>query len=229
MAASSINLSTPVQSRFLEGLTSSDRAAVLAAASPRRVRAKSVAVRQGDPADCLFLIVDGRARYFYLTPQGKKIVLLWLSEGHIFGASALLSTPTEYLVGTEILRDSYLLVWPRRTIRAIATQIPRLLDNALSVATDYLTWYLAAHTSLVSHSAKQRLAHVLVALAHGFGRKTATGTWLELTNEQLANAANVTPFTTSRILNSWQRDGAVVKTRGQLLLRSPEQLFLVHS
>jgi CRP-like cAMP-binding protein len=70
---------------------------------------------------------------------------------------------------------------------------------------------------------------VLVTVANGFGRKTSGGTCVELTNEQLANAANVTPFTASRILSSWQRTGAIVKTRGQLMLRSPQELFAIDS
>lgn len=207
----------------------SERASVLAAASRRCLKANAVVVRQGDTADNLFLICEGRARHFYITPQGKKIILLWLMEGQIFGGSALLSTPTEYLVGTDIVRDSCLLCWSRRTVRALAERMPKLLDNALAVAMDYLTWYLAAHASLVSQSAKQRLAQVLVACANGFGHKTSAGTCVELTNEQLANAANVTPFTASRILSSWQRAGAIVKARGQLMLRSPERLFSVTS
>lgn len=228
-AASSNTVSPSSRSRLLDGLTTSDRALVLAAASRRHLEAKSVAVHQGDAAQYLFLISKGRARHFYITPQGKKILLLWLIEGQIFGGAALLPTPTEYLVGTEILSDTRLLIWPRHTIRALAARIPRLLDNALSIATDYLTWYVAAHTSMVSHSAKQRLAQVLVTFANGFGRKTSEGTSLDLTNEQLANAANVTPFTASRILSSWRRTGAIVKTRGQLVLRSPEHLFSVDS
>jgi CRP/FNR family transcriptional regulator, nitrogen oxide reductase regulator len=231
MTASSIIVSAAEQMKwpFLAGLTVSERSAILAAASERRVPADSVVVQQGDPADRLFLIANGCARYFYITPEGKKIILFWLMPGQIFGGSALLSPLTAYLVGTETLKDSRLLVWHRNRIRALATEVPRLLDNALSVANEYLTWYLAAHTSLVSHNAEQRLARVLVTLAQGFGRKMSGGTRVELTNEQLANAANVTPFTASRILSSWQRNGAVVKTRGQLLLRSPEQLFAAHS
>jgi CRP-like cAMP-binding protein len=41
----------------------------------------------------------------------------------------------------------------------------------------------------------------------------------------LAIAANITPFTTSRLLNEWRRNGAVVKTRGKILLRFPQRLF----
>lgn len=226
-ATPSTAVSPLYQSRFLDGLTNSDRALVLSSASRRSLKAKSVAVHQGDAAEHLFLICKGRARHFYITPQGKKILLLWLMEGQIFGGSALLPTPTGYLVGTEILCDTCLLTWSRRTIRALTARIPRLLENALSVATDYLTWYVAAHTSVISHSAEQRLAHVLATLANGFGRKTSAGMCVELTNEQLANAANITPFTASRILSSWQRNGAIMKTRGQLVLRSPEQLFAI--
>jgi CRP-like cAMP-binding protein len=187
-----------------------------------------VIVNQGDPANDLFFIVKGCARYFYFTPAGKKIALFWLMPGQIFGASALLLAPPEYLVGTEILKGGSLLVWHRDRLRVLALQIPRLLDNALAIANEYLTWYLAAHTSLVSHSAEERLAQVLVTLAHGFGHKVPGGTRVDLTNEQLANAANITPFTASRILNSWQRNGVLVKTRGQLLLRFPEKLFPDH-
>jgi CRP/FNR family transcriptional regulator, nitrogen oxide reductase regulator len=231
MTASSITVSAAGQlkSPLLAGLTMSERSTILAAASERRVQADSVVVQQGDPADRLFLIAKGCARYFYITPEGKKIVLFWLMPGQIFGGSALLSPSTAYLVGTETLKDSRLLVWHRSRIRALATELPRLLDNVLSVANEYLTWYLAAHTSLVSHSAEQRIARVLATLAQGFGRKMSGGTCVELTNEQLANAANVTPFTASRILSSWQRNGVVVKTRGQLLLRCPERLFAAHS
>jgi CRP-like cAMP-binding protein len=230
MAASSIIVSAANQlvAPFLQGLTQSDRSTVLDAASERRVQADSVIVSQGDPANDLFLIVKGCARYFYITPDGKKIALFWLMPGQIFGASALLLAPPEYLVGTEILKDCCLLVWHRDRLRALASQIPRLLDNALSIASEYLTWYLAAHASLVSHSAEERLAQVLVTLAHGFGHKVSGGTRVDLTNEQLANAANITPYTTSRILSSWQRNGVLVKTRGQLLLRFPERLFPDH-
>jgi CRP/FNR family transcriptional regulator, nitrogen oxide reductase regulator len=214
-----------VGSRFLDGLAKQDRATVLGAASQRRISANCVVVRQGDPADHLFMITKGCARYFYVTPEGKNIVLMWLTQGEIFGASALLSKPSEYLVGTEIVRNSCVLVWERSRIRALAAQFPPLLDNALSIAQEYLTWYVAAHTGLVCDSAEQRLARILVTLAQGIGRRVSGGIRLELTNEQLANAANVTPFTASRILNHWQRNGAIVKSRCEVLLRFPEQLI----
>jgi DNA-binding transcriptional regulator YhcF (GntR family) len=53
----------------------------------------------------------------------------------------------------------------------------------------------------------------------------AGGTEFDLYNEELANEANVNPFTVSRLLSSWQRKGILTKRRGKVLLRSPQRLF----
>jgi CRP-like cAMP-binding protein len=151
--------------------------------------------------------------------------LLWLAPGDIFGGATLLPQPSCFLVGTELVKDSSVLLWRRNTIRTLAARYPKLLENGLAIATDYLTWYLASHLGLVFRTARQRLAHVLVSLASGIGRKCPDGIDLEITNEQLANTANITLFTTSRLMSEWQRRGALAKTRGRVLLRNPEQLF----
>ena len=79
---------------------------------------------------------------------------------------------------------------------------------------------------LACNSARQRVAQVLVTLARTIGKKTPGGVAVHITNEELANAARVTPFTASRLISEWQRNRALVKRRGNVLLMSPERLFL---
>jgi CRP-like cAMP-binding protein len=50
---------------------------------------------------------------------------------------------------------------------------------------------------------------------------------MTVTNEDLAEGANVTPFTVSRCLSDWKSSGIVTKRRGKLLLRKPELLLAV--
>ena len=214
------------KSRLLQGLAKPDLDSILAAATPRRYLADSIVVNQGEPAEHFFLLTKGQARHFFLTPEGRKVLLIWLGPGEIFGGATIALSPAFYLLSTEMVEDTWVLVWQRKVIRELAARYPQLMENALLIAGDYLTWFLAAHVALISHSARERVAGVLVSLAEGIGRKVSGGVKLDITNEQLANAANVTPFTASRLLSEWQRNGAVVKSRGGVVLRALEQLFL---
>jgi CRP/FNR family transcriptional regulator, nitrogen oxide reductase regulator len=125
-----------------------------------------------------------------------------------------------------MVKESTVLVWDRTAIRDLVARYPRLALNALSTASEYLALYLATHVALTCHNARERLAEVLVNLTRGIGQDVPGGVALDVTNEELADAANITLFTASRLLSEWQRNGAVVKSRGKLLLRSPERLFL---
>src|SRR5947199_6283690 len=100
-----------LKSRFFEGLSPLALNGILAAAKQRLFASNSVVVNQGNPADHLFLLTRGRARFFFNTQEGKKVILLWLTPGEIFGGAALLSTGSVYLVNTETLNDCSMLVW----------------------------------------------------------------------------------------------------------------------
>ena len=218
-----------LKARLLQGLSRPERIAVLRAAKPCTYSVDSVIAEQGDPADKLFLLIRGSARYFFITPEGQRVNLFWLVPGDIFGGASLLTELTPFVVSTEVTGQSLVLVWQRQAIRTLALQYPRLLENGLSIACDYLVWYLATHLSLTCHSARERLAHVIASLSRGIGQKSAVGVKLEITNEQLANTANITPFTVSRLLREWHRDGSILKSRGQVVLLHPEKLFPDHS
>ncbi len=211
--------------RLLEGLTPSDRTLLFETASVRRFGTGSLITRQGFPAAAIALVVQGRARFTCMTITGRKLNLRLIYPGEICGLAALLAHPCDYLLSAEVVRASVALVWQRSAIRSFATGCPRLVDNGLLLAYDYLRLYQIAHVSATSQTARQRLALVLGTMAGGIGHEVEEGVELNVRNEELANEANVTVFTASRFLNEWQREGILVKTRGKILLRSPEDLL----
>ena len=212
--------------RFLSGLPKDKLEAMLSAAKHRQFRASSVIINQEDPAERFFLLSSGQGRYFLNTSEGRRILLHWLTPGQVFGGSAILSTPCQYLAGMEVLVDSCALVWERQTIREIMSDCPALLDNALSIAvTENVAWLIAAHVSLSADDAHGRVAHLLMSLASAIGKVTPRGVDLRVLNEDLAEGANVTPFTVSRCLRDWEQAGLVAKRRGGILLRRPELLL----
>jgi CRP-like cAMP-binding protein len=214
-----------LNSRFLEGLAKPDGESILAAATPQRFDANSVVTNQGQPANHLFLLTKGRARFFFITEEGQRHILLWLPPLEIFGVRTLLPAPSSYLAGTEAVKESWALMWDRNTIQGLAARYPRLKDNALVIASEYLAEQLESYLTLTRHNARQRLVHVLTTIATSIGRRVSDGVELDVTNEELANTANVTLFTASRLLSKWQRSGDVLKSRGKLLLRRPERLI----
>jgi CRP-like cAMP-binding protein len=146
-----------------------------------------------------------------------------LSRGQRSGEpQALVTGPSTYLVSTEAVRDSIAVEWDGPTIRDLTRRFPQLLENAHLIDMDYLSWYVAAHAALSSQSARQRLASVLFGLATSFGRRISGGIELDVTNEELADSANITPYTTSRLISEWNRSGAIRKYRGKILVLSPE-------
>jgi CRP-like cAMP-binding protein len=228
MPASGIAIvSNELRSHFLDGLAPSARERILGAATQRRFRANSVVTNHGHLADHLFLLTEGLVRYFVITEEGRKLLFQWLGPQELFGGMTVLSVHSSYLFSAETVTDTSVLVWDRPTIRGLIAQYPRLLENALLTASDYLAWHLASHISLACHTARQRVAQVLVTLARTVGENAPGGIALRITNEDLANAANVTPFTASRLISAWQRNRALVKRRGNVLLLSPGRLSWV--
>jgi CRP-like cAMP-binding protein len=215
-----------LKSRLLEGIAPDDLDVIWAAAKERRYLANSIITNQGQPAEHLFLLTSGRARYFFITQEGHKSLLIWLTPGQIIGVAAFLSRPSQYLVSTESVKDSAVLAWDRTTVRSLAARYPRLLENAILTTSDYLGWYVADHLALSCQTARHRLAQVLIRLAEVIGQKVPGGVEFDATNEELASAANITPFTASRLISEWQTNRAVAKRRGKILLQSPERLFL---
>jgi CRP-like cAMP-binding protein len=89
---------------------------------------------------------------------------------------------------------------------------------------DYLASYRDAHVALTHETAHERMAHTLANLANTIGQRADRGIQVDVRNEGLANEANVTPLTASRLLSAW-RKGILTKSRGKILLHSLELLF----
>jgi CRP-like cAMP-binding protein len=219
------NFPPPREVLLFRNLSASEAQSVLDSARSRRFSRHAVITHQTEPAEQFFLLWRGRARYFFETRNGKKLILRWILPGHVFGISALIKGSPSYLANVEAVEDCVVLTWTDVTIQTLAQRMPRLLENSLLIASYYLSWYVSAHAGLTSQTAGERLAHVLAGLAQVMGRKLPNGVELDVKNEELADAANISPYTASRVISDWHERGIISKRRGKIVLRSPQRLF----
>ncbi len=78
------------------------------ALEPVAVPAGTVLVREGDPADCLFLVAAGRLRVVTTDPTGEEVQLAEIGRGDLVGEMALI-TNRPRTATVRVLRDAHLL------------------------------------------------------------------------------------------------------------------------
>jgi len=215
-----------VQSEFFAGVTERDKRLILRAAKYRKIDAKSVLFQGGTTALHLFLLCSGGAKYYRMTRQGGELLLRWLVPGDIFGIGAFVKEPVSYIGSAQATEDCGFYVWAHSTLRELAGIHPQISDNALRITLAYLATFIERHASSLTITAEQRLAHTLLQLGHQAGRSHSLGAEVAITNEELGSLADVSQFTTCRLLSRWKKQGAIAKLRGRVIIQSPEKLLV---
>jgi CRP-like cAMP-binding protein len=226
MTNSAPNSTPQVKSKLLAGLDDTALRQILDAAQVRRIAPKKNVTVSGGRPDHLFLLRTGRAGFYNLTESGSEVLLLWQVPGDIIGLVSLLANPPAYMAGAKTVSECEFLVWDHGTIRRLAKAYPQLTENGLRLALHYLNVYMNRHASIVTKSAESRLAEALLHLANEAGKVQPSGVEIDITNEQLSSLSDISPFTASRLLSKWERDGKLSKQRGRVTLRAPESLMI---
>jgi len=219
-----INQAFPNIPGILAGFSPEATDEILAASEKRQIKAKNIVMETGEPAAHVFMISSGRLRCYKKTKSREDVVLYLLGAGDVFGLVSLLSQPPPYMASAEALSDCELFVWTHDVIRRLTAKHPQLAENALRIALEYLQQYVTRHMGLVSKTAEQRLAVTLLGLSHRGGHVHPDGVEIEATNQQLSGLADISRFTTSRLLKKWAREGVVSKVRSKVVIHVPEAM-----
>jgi CRP/FNR family transcriptional regulator, nitrogen oxide reductase regulator len=226
MASGFVAKNCPRAGHLFVKMPNQDIDEVLSAARPLRLEAGSIITIRDEASNYLYLLWKGRARFFYETHNGKKIIALWRIPGQVIGAASMANRPAPYLTNAETVQDSVLLAWDSATIRTLSKGFPQLADNVLCIAYEIIAWYVAAHAGLAAETAQERLAHLFLRLGPAIGEKTPDGFAMDVTNEELADCVVLSAYTVSRILSAWEKIGAISKQRGKVIIRSIDRLFV---
>jgi CRP/FNR family cyclic AMP-dependent transcriptional regulator len=169
---------------------------------------KETVFSQGDPADSVFYIQQGKVKLSVLSPQGKEAVVAVLEKEHFFGEQCLTGHFVQSMTATVIEQASVL--------RITRAKMTRVLQDEPSFSELFLKYVLShsmrVEEDLVDHlfnSSEKRLARVLLLLAN-FGKKgKPQATIPQVTQEMLADMIGTTRPRVNFFMNKFRQLGFI--------------------
>ena len=147
-------LPDPVLERLLEG------------AAPRQFGAGETIFLQGEPANSVYLIIEGWVKLYRISPSGAEAVVSILKRNRSFGEAVALRDEA-YPVSAEAITDCTLVQIDGSRMRRQIMADPQLALSLLAASYVHLHGLVEQVEQLKARSGVQRLAEFLVELAEG--------------------------------------------------------------
>jgi CRP/FNR family transcriptional regulator, cyclic AMP receptor protein len=169
---------------------------------------KQTIFSQGDQADAVFYVQEGKVKLTVLSSQGKEAVLAILETGHFFGEQCLTGQTVRTTTAT-VLEGALVLRITQETMVRVLREEPTF--NALFLK------YILSHSMRVEedlvdqlfNSSEKRLARVLLLLAN-FGKKgKPQPTVPHVSQEMLADMIGTTRPRVNYFMNKFRKLGFV--------------------
>lgn len=210
----------------LKAATDEDVRVIARLGIPRAVEEGAYFFFQGDIADYLYIMKDGRAKLCQIGTDGQQVNLRTLIPGQLFGAVGAVEPRSTYPACAQALEDSTAVAIESAAFRHVLETRPHLSLNLMRLMTGYIREIQERYRELATERVEQRIARALLRLAAQFGRKNNDGLLIELSfsREDLAEMTGTTLYTVSRTLSAWEKRGVIKTGRERIILPNPHDL-----
>ena len=191
-----------------------------AAGHRRHLSPGDTVFRQGEAADELFVLLQGRVKVTQVTPDGQQVVVRLLGPGEMMGCVAAWGGGN-YPGTATAQEDSSVIGWSGAVLGRLVERHPAIARNLLGTVGHSLQETQTRLREMATERVERRLAHALLRLVDKEGAS------LRLTRQELAELAGTTLFTASRTLSAWEACGIVEAGRGHVAVRRPDSLAAI--
>jgi CRP-like cAMP-binding protein len=198
------------------------------AARRRQIPAETFLFHQGDPAEVIYVPVQGRLKLTQITPEGHEVILRYVGVGEMTGATAAFGD-TAYPASAEAVEETIVLGWDNVTMVELIERYPRLGLNILQLLSARLQELQDRLREMSTERVERRIARALLRLVSQLGRKDEAGVLIDLplSRQDLANMTGTTLYTVSRVLSRWEEEGIVEAGREKVLIKRPPSLVVI--
>ena len=182
---------------------------------------------QGDPADSVWYVQQGKVKHAVTSQQGKEAIVAILGAGEFFGEGCLAGRPLRMATASTLTDCTLYKVEKLLMMRMLHEQhgISELF------VTHLLTRNMRYHEDLVDqlfNSSEKRLARILLLLTH-FGKEAKAETILPgINQEHLAQMVGTTRSRVSHFMNKFRKLGFINYTSGALTVTSGLLSVVLH-
>lgn len=210
---------------LLGGLPDGDRRVVLGSTRRRRFARGEVVFHEGDPADTVHFVAEGRLAARRSTPAGDTVTFSVLGPGDAFGELGMLSPlahRTTTVVALEAAVTLSLGFSDVQRLRSSHPAMERLLVELLAARVARLSDLLleALHVP-ADERVVRRLSELCSRYGPLDGRRPVV---IPLTQTEIGDLAGASRPTTNRVLRRLSADGVVSLHRGSIEVREPSTL-----
>lgn len=187
---------------------------------PIRHHRDQVIVCEGDPADYIFLVVDGIVRSCRTFQSGHRNILAFYLPGEMFGWAEL-----KHTLSAEAATDAMILYLKRSALLSIAARDSRIANFLLAATTSELR-RTQEHALLIGKSARCRVVTFLLDLSKRLGKTKYLD--LPMSHQDIADHLGLTIETVSRTITNLERSQLVVRLSPRtLVLLNRSSLFRI--
>jgi CRP/FNR family nitrogen fixation transcriptional regulator len=165
---------------------------------PIRYRRNSTIVCEGDPADYIFMVVDGIVRRCKTFQNGARAILAFHIPGELFGWTDEL----KHALSIEAASDALILFFKRSALLSVAARDQKVASFLLTSTTGELR-RIQEHSLLINRSAKCRVASFLLDLATRMDETTDID--LPMSHQDIADHLGLSIETVSRTITELER------------------------
>ncbi len=183
--------------------------------SERRYRSGQFLAYEGQPAEALFVVGEGRVRLARTAPDGREQVLAVIGHGEVFNMEPLLDGgPTA--VTARAMSPVTCLLLPGKALQPLIREFPDLALLLMRQMAEQLREQTALIEDLGFRSVRARLARLLV-------NEAASGSAM-LTQAELAARAGTVREIVGRTLRQMAEEHLVELKRGQVIVLDADGL-----
>jgi CRP-like cAMP-binding protein len=182
---------------------------------------------QGDPAEHLYVLLEGQVKLLQSNPAGQQVNLRTIYPWQVFGALGAVRDEATYPATAQALEDSLGLAITSRALKELMPRRPYLAIGLMQVMSAYVQEMQSRYRELATERVQQRIARSLVRLAAQSGQRAEAGIELSFSRQDVAEMSGTTLYTVSRVLTDWERQGLVASGREQIRILQPHALVRI--